>query len=179
MSEIKENRAVKEKPKVNAAITEKVNHIKDFFRLCRAFNKKLDAKPKPDWIKKNPYSENALYIPIRIVESLLRSYFGTYQVLMVGEPKVIGNSIIVNVHLKVYHPIFEEWIIYAGTGAVPIQLKKDALNPLDFQKMLPKALHKNVPAALSFAVSNAAKKIGSIFGGDLNSNEAIESLIIF
>ena len=55
---------IKEKPPVDPAITKKVNHIKDFFRLCRAFNKKLDAKPKPEWIKKNPYSENALYIPI-------------------------------------------------------------------------------------------------------------------
>ena len=30
------------------------------------------------------------------------------------------------------------------------------------------ALHKNLPAAYAFAVKNAAKKIGAIFGADLN-----------
>ena len=37
-----------------------------------------------------------------------------------------------------------------------------ATSAIDFANINPKALHKNVPSALSFAVSNAAKKIGKI-----------------
>ena len=48
-----------------------------------------------------------------------------------------------------------------------------ARNNIDFEYINSKAMHKNVPAALSFAVNNAAKKIGRLFGSHLNSTETI------
>jgi hypothetical protein len=130
-----------------------------------SFNRMLDKDPPKSWVKKN---QGVSYMPIRIKEDLLRSIFGVFQTEIVGVPRILGNSIVVDVHLKVYHPLMQEWITYAGTGAVPIQTEKGA-GPLEFDKINPMALHKNVPSALSFAISNAANKIGRLFGAGLNS----------
>ncbi len=93
-----------------------------------------------------------------------------YDELIVAVSNAISDSVVISVHLKVYHPILKEWLIYAGVGAVPIELEKGA-SPLQFDQIKSKALHKNIPAAKSFAVSNAAKSIGKIFGSDLNNDE--------
>ena len=74
--------------------------------------------------------------------------------------------------MRVFNPIAGGWLSYPGVGAVPIELKGGS-DPTDFSQINPKALHKNVPAALSFAISNAAKKIGKLFGSHLNSTETI------
>lgn len=144
------------------------------------FNQILNRNPDPKLIKTN---NGAKYIPIRTIENHLRSIFGVWETEMIGQPQILGNSVVVSIHLKVYHPILKEWIKHAGTGAVPIQLKRTkkdrnnkvteqgAVHALDFEKINPTALHKNVPAALSFAVSNAAKKLGKLFGSDLNNDE--------
>ena len=138
----------------------------------QTFNKLIMTPPKAAWIKTNKYSDNAKYLPIRIVEELLTKIFPFWEVQQVGEPKILGNSVVISVNLRVYNPIINQWLNYAGVGAVPIELEKGS-DPTDFTKIKPKALHKNVPAALSFAVNNAAKKIGRIFGSHLNSNETI------
>jgi len=134
------------------------------------FNQVLDRDPSPNMIKTNQFSNGAKYVPIRAVETMLRTIFGVYQVEMIGQPHIVGNSVVVSVHLKVYHPVLKEWVTYAGTGAVPIQVEQGA-HPTDFTKINSKALHKNVPAAKSFAVSNAAKSIGRIFGSHVNSTD--------
>lgn len=136
------------------------------------FKKILNTNPKKDWISVNKYSQNAKYLPIRIVEELLSEMFPFWQVEQIGEPKILGNSVVISVQLKVFNPLINQWLSYAGVGAVPIEVKSGA-HPTDFTKINPKALHKNVPAALSFAVNNAAKKIGRLFGSHLNSNESM------
>jgi hypothetical protein len=156
--------------KESEAVSVFTDFNRDQFTSIKKFNDLLNKDPMDKWIKVNKFSDNAKYIPIRIVESLLRSLFGVYQVEMVGQPHIVGNSVVVSVHLKVYHPILKEWLVYAGTGAVPIELEKNS-NPLEFDRIKPKALHKNIPAAKSFAVSNAAKSLGKIFGSDLNNDE--------
>jgi hypothetical protein len=137
------------------------------------FNEHLSTAPKPEWIKVNKFSDNAQYLPIRKIEDLLRSFFGTYQVEMIGQPHILGNSVVISVHLKVFHPILREWLTYAGTGAVPIELEKGA-TPLQFELIKAKGLHKNIPAAKAYAISNAAKSIGRVFGSDLNNDETSE-----
>jgi len=153
--------------KFNSAITK--NEYKDKLEAMAAFNNVLDKHPKKEWIKDN---RGVFYIPIRVVEQTLRSFFGVYQVEMIGQPQVLANSVVCSVHLKVFHPVMQEWLIYAGTGAVPMQLDKGA-NVMEIDKLKRDALHKNLPAALSFAVSNASKKIGKIFGSHLNGIDDI------
>lgn len=167
-------------------------HDNERFVRLQKFDDALNKKPDTAWIKHNKFANNAAYLPIRIVENMLRSVFGVYQVEMIGHPHILGNCVVVSVHLKVLHPILNEWLVYAGTGAVPIELKatktdkktgqvieEGARSPLDFERINPKALHKNIPAALSFAVSNAAKKIGKRFGSDLNNDELSENYHIY
>jgi len=132
----------------------------------------IKKHPRTEWIKTNPYSNNAQYLPIRIVEELLYEIFPFWQVEQQGNPQILGNSIVISVQLKVYNPLINQWMSYAGVGAVPIEVKSGS-HPTDFTQINPKALHKNVPAALSFAVNNAAKKIGRLFGSHLNSSETI------
>ena len=139
------------------------------YKDMETYHRLINSHPKKDWIAKN---QNVKYLPIRCVEELLRQIFPAWQVEQNGQPQLIGNSIVVSVHLKVYHPILQDWLTYAGVGAFPIQLKRGS-KPLDFDNIITTALHKNVPAALSFAVNNAAKKIGKIFGSHLNSTETI------
>jgi len=151
------------------------------------FNVKFQKQPLPQWIKKN---NGVNYIPIRIIEQLLRTVFGAYQIEFAAPPSIIGNSVVCSVHLKVYHPILKEWLSYAGIGAVPVQLAAKEMwgvdekgnkgkipNPdgarhaLDFERINPMALHKNIPAAKSFAVNNAAKQLGNIFGATINADD--------
>lgn len=133
------------------------------------FNNKMDVPPLRRWLKSNRASQGAKYLPIRRIEALLRTYFGAYQIEFANDPQLIVNSVVVSVHLKVFHPVLKEWLSYAGIGAVALQLDKGA-SASDVDKIKRMALHKNAPAALSFAVNNAAKKIGRIFGSDINSD---------
>lgn len=149
-----------------------------------AFKNLIKKNPSESWVKTNPYSQNARYLPIRIVEELLSEIFPFWQVIQNGEPKILGNSVVISVDLRVFNPILNQWMSYAGVGAVPIELEKPKYNKegvqtggsrnnIDFEFINSKAMHKNVPAALSFAVNNAAKKIGRLFGSHLNSTETI------
>lgn len=156
-------------------VAKKADSIKDLlsgetlerYERLDVWNKQLDRDPPSKWVKTNKFSNNAKYLPIRIVETLLTSLYGAYQTEMIHEPKRILNSVVVSVHLKVYHPVLEEWLTYAGTGAVPIETPKGS--GMTAEEIREKALHKNVPAAKAFAVSNAAKGIGRIFGSHLNN----------
>lgn len=127
----------------------------------------LNTEPRKSWVHVNKFAQNAKYIPIGIVEELLSGIFPFWQVEQHGQPQIIGNSVVISVHLKVFNPILGTWMTYAGVGAVPIEVEKGA-HPTDWTKINSKGLHKNVPAALSFAVNNAAKKIGKLFGSHLN-----------
>jgi hypothetical protein len=132
----------------------------------------INANPRQKWLKVNRQANNALYIPIGIYYELLNKIFPMWQIEQVGEVKLIGNSVVVTVHLKVFHPVYHEWLTYAGTGAVPIQVKAGS-NPTDFSNIIGNALHKNVPAAMAYAVKNAAAKIGRVFGSQLNKTDEI------
>ncbi len=158
---------------VQSAIdTEKQNALEKF-------NLILDNPPKKEWVKVNKFANKSKYLPIRIVENLLRSFFGVYQVEWIGPVHIIGNSVVAECHLKVYHPVLQQWLSYAGVGAVPIELSKEAENPLDFRSLHAKALHKNIPAAKAFAINNAAKSIGRVFGADLNSQEHSQTFELY
>lgn len=132
-----------------------------------SYRRLINHDPKRNWIEVNKYAQNSKYIPIGIVEELLREIFPAWEAKQVGEPKILGNSVVVSVELRVFHPIIGQWLSYPGIGAVPIEVEKGA-HPTDWTKINSKAMHKNAPAALSYAISNAAKKIGRLFGSHLN-----------
>lgn len=136
------------------------------------FKNILNATPKPKWIHSNKYANGAKYISIHVIEDLLNKIFPFWELKQIGEAKILGNSVVVSVELRVFNPLINQWISYAGIGAVPIELKGGS-DPTDLSQINPKALHKNVPAAMAYATKNAAKKIGRIFGSHLNTDQSI------
>ena len=75
---------------------------------------------------------------------------------------IVSDSIIYPIDLIVYHPILKDWLTFNGVGAVPLHTAKTGISI---------AIHGNTPLARAFAVQNAAKSIGRLFGSSLNNEE--------
>lgn len=140
--------------------TEQINSL-------QAFQKALNAKPKKVYTE-SIGGQTFQHLPIGVIENLLKKYFfGLYRIQIV-DYRMIVNEISVHVRIHVYHPILKDWLYYDGIAAVPVQ--QNSGSPVDqfMQTKKKDALHKNLPSAYAFAVKNAAKKIGAVFGADLN-----------
>jgi hypothetical protein len=129
-------------------------------------NKLLNCEPKQEWIKVNKFAGNSRYIPIEIVEYLLTSIYIKWRV-EVRTIQVIANSVVVSVRLYVLDPITGEWDWQDGVGASPIQTKSGAA-ATDFSQVNTSAVQMAAPAAETYAVKDAAEKLGKIFGKDIN-----------
>ena len=140
--------------------TEQINSL-------QAFQKALNAKPKKVYTE-SIGGQTFQHLPIGVIENLLKKYFfGLYRIEIV-DYRMIVNEITVHVRISVYHPILKDWLHYDGIAAVPVQ--QNSGSPVDqfMQTKKKDALHKNLPSAYAFAVKNAAKKIGAVFGSELN-----------
>ena len=129
----------------------------------------LNQEPKKAWIKSHPMAAGVKYIPIEVVEYLLTSIFVHWSV-EVKSIQVIANSSVVTIRLHYRHPSGDmRW--QDGIGACPIQTAKDA-PATDFTQVKSDAVMKSVPAAESYAIKDAAEKLGKLFGKDLNRKDA-------
>jgi len=131
----------------------------------------LNQPPKPDWVKQHPMVKNARYIPIERIEWLLTRIFINWKV-EVKDTKLIGNSVVVTVRLHFQNVVTSDWSWQDGIGAAPLQTDKDA-GAIEFDKLKNDAVMKAAPAAESYAVKDAAEKIGKLFGKDLNRADQI------
>lgn len=132
----------------------------------------LNAEPKTEWVKEHPFVKKLKYLPIERVEYLLTMIFGKWEVT-IKDVKLIANSVVVTITLKVRDPLNQEaWIIQDGVGAAPIQTKKEA-GAIDFNQMASSAIQIGAPAAESYAIKDAAEKFGKIFGKDLNRKDVV------
>jgi hypothetical protein len=151
----------------------------------------LNQKPNEKWLKDHPTATREIidehgnkkrtpikYLPIERVEYLLTRIFIKWKVEILFEPKLIGNSVSVTVRLHYKDVLTNEWNWQDGTGAAPLQTDKGA-GAIEFDKLKNDAVMKAVPAAESYAVKDAAEKIGKLFGKDLNRADQIlyDSLI--
>ncbi|MGN6417757.1 MAG: hypothetical protein ACTHMC_09715 [Pseudobacter sp.] len=135
-------------------------------------NRLLNCPPKQDWLREHPMAQGVKYIPIGIIEYLLTSIFVKWRV-EVKATQVIANAVVVTVRLETLSPITLEWDWQEGIGAAPIQTKKGA-PAADFNMVLNDAVMKAAPAAESYAIKDAAEKLGKLFGKDLNRKDVIE-----
>ena len=146
----------------------------------------LNAKPKEDWVKDHPFAKvedeiNGVkvqrpvkFITIERVEYLLTAIFGRWRT-EIREVKLIANSIQVTVRLYYWNIAYNDWDFQDGVGAVPIQIdSKKGQGAIDFQNMKSNAIQLGAPAAESFAIKDAAHKIGKIFGKELNRRDDID-----
>ena len=130
----------------------------------------LNAQPPDNWVKTHPVT-NMKYIPVERVEYLLTRIFGRWK-LEVKESDVKANSMQVIVRLHYIDPVTGEWDWQDGIGASPLQTNKGS-GAIDFNQIKSAAVQMAAPAAESYALKDAAEKLGKIFGKDLNRKDEI------
>lgn len=153
-------------PAIRDIYSESVDIVKE-----NNLNVLLNQPPKESWIKQHPIAKNVKYIPIERVEYLLTSIFIKWHV-EVKQIQLIANSVVVTVRLHYMNPITNEMEYQDGIGASPLQTDKGA-SATDWTQIKSDAVMKSAPAAESFAVKDAAEKIGNLFGKDLNRADKI------
>jgi len=125
-----------------------------------SLNSLLNASPPKQWFKTHKGND---YLPIGRVKNNLITIFQDYD-WAIKDVRVVANSILVFGTLSVINPVTGRTRHLDGVGAWPIQLDSGA-KPLEIEKIKQDAIQKNAPAAESMALSNAAKKLGKLFGG--------------
>ena len=144
-----------------------------------AVNILLNQEPKQDWVKGHPIAKKKVngkyipidYIPIERIEWLLTNIFIKWRVEIL-DTKLIANSVTVTVRLHYRDPITGEWDWIDGIGAAPLQTDEGS-SATDWNKIKSSAVMIAVPAAESYAVKDAAEKLGKLFGKDLNRADKI------
>ena len=131
----------------------------------------LNQNPKSDWIREHPFAKGVKYLPIGRVEYLLTRLFIKWWV-EIKNIQTIANSCVVTIRLHYQNVENDEWSCQDGVGAAPIQTEKDC-GAMDWDKVRSDAVMKSAPAAESYAIKDAAEKIGKIFGKDLNRKDEI------
>lgn len=147
-----------------------------------SLNMILNQEPNKAWISNHPTVkiENAQgqkvplqYLPIERVEYLLTAIYGLWRV-EIKSVQLMANSVVVVVRLHVLDPVTSQWNWSDGVGGSPIQIKKDSGGAIDFANMQSAAIQMCAPSAESYAISDAADKLGKIFGKDLNRKNKID-----
>lgn len=144
----------------------------------------LNQPPKIEWLKEHPLitlkkkdaQGNAIkvpyvYIPIERIEWLLTCIFINWHV-EIKTVILIANSVVSTIRLWFLNPITNEWNYQDGVGAMDIHTKSGA-GATEFDKLLVGSVQKAAPAAESYAIKDAAEKIGKIFGKDLNRADEV------
>ena len=131
----------------------------------------LNAEPPKDWIKDHPFAKGVKYLPIQRVEYLLTRIFLKWNV-EIKSVAVIANSVVVTVRLFYQDVMADAMLWQDGIGAAPIHTEKGK-GATDFEHVLTDSVMKAAPAAESYAIKDAAEKIGKLFGKDLNRADKI------
>lgn len=128
-------------------------------------------QPVPDkWVKDHPMATGVKYLPIDKVEFLLTRIFQQWRLEVVSYQQLF-QSVSVHVRLHYKNPVTGEWLYQDGLGAVAIQTEKGA-SASDLSKIKSDAVMKALPAAESYALKDAAEKLGVLFGKNLNRKDA-------
>jgi hypothetical protein len=127
-------------------------------------------QPVPEkWIKKHPFAANVTYIPIEKVEFLLTRIFQQWKAEVISYSQLF-NSVACHVRLHYLNPVDGKWSFQDGLGAVGIQTNAGAAAS-DLTAIKQDAVMKALPAAESYAIKDAAEKLGELFGKNLNRKE--------
>jgi hypothetical protein len=133
-----------------------------------ALNVLLNQAPPQTWLKKQ---DGVTHLPVDKVKFLLTKIFvDWYQ--EIKSVQILANSVVVVVCLKYRNPVTGTWQKTDGVGAAPINTKKGS-GAMDWQNIVHDSMHKCAGAAASFALKNAAKNLGRIFGSELSVDDQI------
>jgi len=153
--------------------------VADLYKADELFEKEKDGallllvncNPPSAWIKEHPFSGTP-YIPIGKIEYLLTKIFGKWWV-EIRDTKLIANSVAVTIRLHYQDPVTGDTEFQDGIGAQPLQTDK-GFGATDFNAIKSNAVSLALPSAESYAIKDAAEKIGRIFGKDISRKETIE-----
>jgi hypothetical protein len=138
----------------------------------------LNAPPSESWLKDHPFAKKDIltdkgkikvpikFIPIERIEWLLTRIFIRWHV-EVKTVQLIANSVQVTVRLFYQDVVTKEMLWQDGIGAVALQTDSGA-GAVEFDKIKSSAVQMAAPAAETYAVKDAAEKIGKLFGKDIN-----------
>lgn len=129
----------------------------------------VNTNPPKSFIQPHPTAKNVKYIPIDKIEWLLTRLYQKWHVEILREGTMF-NSVFVVIRLHYFNPVTKEWEQQEGVGAVGMQTAKGAA-AADMNQILGDAVMKGLPAAESYAIKDAAEKIGRLFGKDLNRKD--------
>lgn len=163
---------------IEAKIDAIINSAASERQKLREFRGLLDLPPLGDWIrfaddprglnltiKKDGQSMPYPYVPIGIVETLLKLFFVNPQIIIVNAVQVF-NAIQVTACIKYTCPITGKEMQQYGIGAKQVQLRTGA-PAFDLTQINNAAVEKAAPAARALAIKDAADRIGKIFGADI------------
>jgi hypothetical protein len=144
----------------------------------------LNAPPAAGWLKDHPFAKvikvidgkkvsvPAKYIPIERIEWLLTRIFIRWN-SEIKTVQLIANSVVVTIRLYYQDVLSKETLWQDGVGAVPLQTDQGA-GAIEFDKIKSSAVQMAAPSAETYAIKDAAEKIGKIFGKDINRSLQID-----
>jgi hypothetical protein len=135
------------------------------------FKTLVNQPPPASWLKKHPMAP-VQYLPIEKIEYLLDRICGQWRV----DIKTIAplfNSVVAVIRLHYYNPATNEWDFHDGTGAMPVQTDAGKAAS-DLAAIKNNAIQLAAPAAVSYAIKDAAEHIGALFGRNVSRKEALE-----
>lgn len=137
------------------------------FESIEGFAKVLNQVPPKNEVQINKAANNSKYLPISFVQMKLdEMFFGLWETVNF-EYQVIANEIVGRLELRVFHTVAKMWISRTGAAAAMIQQKKNS--PItDIGAKHKNTLVKDFPHLEAECLKNAAKKLGKMFGRDLN-----------
>ncbi len=135
------------------------------------FNTLLNQNVPESWIKIHPFQSNIKYLPIEKIEFLLTRIFQNWRAEIISY-SALFNSVAVHVRLHLQNPLTGEWTYHDGVGAVGVQTDKGS-SASDLSAIKQDAIMKALPAAESYAIKDAAEKLGILFGKNLNRKDTI------
>lgn len=135
-------------------------------------NALLNAQPKPEWIKEHPFIKGHKYLPIAVIEFLLRSIFKRYSIEVTGQGTAF-NGVWVTVRIHYYNPASMAMEFVDGIGASQLQTAKGT-SPADLANINNGAISMAFPLAKTLAIKDAAGSLGKIFGSDVDRKDTIQ-----
>lgn len=131
----------------------------------------LNNSPPEKWIKEHPFAAGVKYLPVDKTETLLDTIFQDWRV-EIKSVSQLAQSVCTVVRLHYRDPITSEWTFHDGVGAVPLKTDK-GFSAADLSHIKSDAVATGAPAAVAFAIKDAADHIGKIFGRDLNRKNTV------
>lgn len=174
-----ENKKTPAKVESNLPTIQELYKDKELAIAENQLNALMNQEPQKSWVREHPTVKKEIklpdgktakvpstFLPINRVEWLLTRIFLKWRVEIL-KIQLIANSVTTTVRLHYKNPLDSEWDFQDGVGAAPIQTDSKA-GAIDFNKMKSNAIQMSAPASESFAIKDAAHKIGRLFGKDLN-----------